>query len=232
MFKSIATGLVLAAAQSFVGSQASWAAATAPSDPPVSSQSQYAVTYQINVGHSGNIAFTAPLTTPLQQSWSVNLGGTVSYPLIAQGYVFVIVNNNELFALDLASGATKWEKLLSGGWNAVAYDNGLLFDVSQGGQLFAIKAANGKAVWDVQLPGQYYVSSPPTAQNGMVFTGGAGSGGTLYGVDEKTGNVVWTQEVENGDNSSPRSGRRRNFRELSVPILRVRTRHGRSGLAP
>jgi outer membrane protein assembly factor BamB len=204
MFRSVTAGLMLAAAQLIVGSQASRAAAAM--DPPLATQSQYAVAYQINVGHSGNIAFTTPLTTPLKQSWSVNLGGTVSYPLIADGYVFVIVNNNELFALDLAAGATKWEKLLSGGWNALAYDRGLLFDINQGGQLFAIKAASGKAVWDVQLPGQYYFSSPPTAQKGMVFTGGAGSGGTLYGVDEKTGNVVWTQGVENGDSSSPALG--------------------------
>jgi outer membrane protein assembly factor BamB len=33
--------------------------------------------------------------------------------------------------------------------------------------------------------------------------GGAGSGGTVYGVDGATGHVVWTAGVENGDDSSP-----------------------------
>src|SRR5262249_264286 len=33
--------------------------------------------------------------------------------------------------------------------------------------------------------------------------GGAGSGGTLYAIDESNGNVLWTASVENGDDSSP-----------------------------
>jgi outer membrane protein assembly factor BamB len=37
----------------------------------------------------------------------------------------------------------------------------------------------------------------------MVFVGGAGSGGTLYGVDGVTGNLLWTASVMNGMNSSP-----------------------------
>ena len=209
IFKWVAAGLALAAVQLSVVSDAAWAAATTVSaqvGQQGSAQSQYATAYQINVGHSGNIAFTTPLTTPLKRQWSVNLGGTVSYPLIADGRVFVVVNNNLLFALDLATGTTDWEKEFTGGWNAIAYDDGSLFDVDSGGQLSAYKAASGKPVWTVPLPDQYSFSSPPTAQSGMVFTGGAGDGGTVYGVDEKTGHVVWTQEVENGDNSSPALG--------------------------
>jgi hypothetical protein len=37
----------------------------------------------------------------------------------------------------------------------------------------------------------------------MVFTGGAGSGGTLYGVDDTTGALMWQASVMNGDASSP-----------------------------
>lgn len=36
------------------------------------------------------------------------------------------------------------------------------------------------------MPGQFFFSAPPTAQNGMVFTAGSGEGGTVYGVDEST----------------------------------------------
>jgi len=38
---------------------------------------------------------------------------------------------------------------------------------------------------------------------GVVYTGGAGSGGTVYAASEADGTVLWTQPVENGDNSSP-----------------------------
>ncbi len=37
----------------------------------------------------------------------------------------------------------------------------------------------------------------------MVYTGGAGEGGTVYAVREKNGSVAWTNGVANGDNSSP-----------------------------
>ena len=39
--------------------------------------------------------------------------------------------------------------------------------------------------------------------SGIVYVGGAGSGGTLYAVSESAGNVLWTASVQNGDNSSP-----------------------------
>jgi outer membrane protein assembly factor BamB len=58
-------------------------------------------------------------------------------------------------------------------------------------------------VWARQLPGQYAFSSPPTAKDGVVYVSGAGSGGTLYAVDEASGTVLATQPVANGDDSSP-----------------------------
>lgn len=67
----------------------------------------------------------------------------------------------------------------------------------------AFDAATGSINWSTSLPGQFSFSSAPTAADGMVFTGGAGGGGTVYGVSQSTGTVVWTGSVENGDDSSP-----------------------------
>jgi outer membrane protein assembly factor BamB len=67
----------------------------------------------------------------------------------------------------------------------------------------ASSASTGHVRWAIQLPLQYAFSSPPTAGNGYVYTGGAGSGGTVYAVNETTGALKWTGAVENGDNSSP-----------------------------
>ena len=39
--------------------------------------------------------------------------------------------------------------------------------------------------------------------NGTVYTGGAGSGGTLYAYAESSGHLNWRASVENGDSSSP-----------------------------
>jgi outer membrane protein assembly factor BamB len=176
-----------------------------------------AVTYQINATHTGAIQ-TKGVYPPLAVKWSVNLSATVGYSLIAEDKVFVIAGDSNvgtvnLYALGAATGKKIWGPVLipegAYWWAAAAYDNGVIYvvpDSTSGfssGAVFAYSAKTGKQLWSATLPGQYLFSSPPTAGNGMVYTGGAGSGGTVYAVREEDGSVVWTEAVENGDNSSP-----------------------------
>jgi outer membrane protein assembly factor BamB len=169
-----------------------------------------AVAYQIDVAHTGNQP-TSALTPPLTRQWSVDLGGSVSYPLVVNGRVFVTVGNTitygtALAALDVHTGARVWGPIDIGGtyyWSNAAYDQGRVYVVNFDGLLTAVDAATGATLWLQQLPGQYAFSSPPTAAGGLVFVGGAGVGGTLYAVDGTTGAVLWTAPVENGDDSSP-----------------------------
>ena len=73
-----------------------------------------AVAYQIDPAHTGSQS--DGLTPPLVQRWSRELGNsssTISYPLIVEGKVFVLVDNGNdfgtnLYALDGATGATIW----------------------------------------------------------------------------------------------------------------------------
>jgi outer membrane protein assembly factor BamB len=170
--------------------------------------SDQAVAYQLDPAHDGYQS-ASPITTPLSQAWSTNLGGAISYPLIVNGIVYVTAVNSgggtNLYALNQATGATLWSHALGGTypWSGLAYDAGQVFTVNSNGALTAFDATTGATSWSTTLPGQYSFSSPPTATNGYVYTGGAGSGGTLYAVSEATGVVAWTQSVENGDNSSP-----------------------------
>jgi outer membrane protein assembly factor BamB len=176
-----------------------------------------AVTYQINPTHTG--AHNTPgLYPPLNILWSVNLGATVSYPVLAGGNVFVLagdstVNTVSLYALDARTGVTLWGPVTipegAYWWAAAAYDNGTVFvvpDATSGfssGAIFAYAASSGDLLWTATLPSQYLYNSPPTALNGIIYTAGAGVGGTLYAVDESDGKVLWTGEVANGNNSSP-----------------------------
>jgi outer membrane protein assembly factor BamB len=176
-----------------------------------------AVTYQINPTHTG--AHNTPgLHPPLSLLWSVDLGGMVSYPLIAGGKVFVIagdssIGNDSLYALDAKTGATLWGPIIipNGAywWAAAAYDNGRVFvvpDATSGfssGAMYAYDAATGSLLWTATLPSQYLYNSPPTALNGIAYTAGAGGGGTVYAVSETNGTVLWTAGVANGNNSSP-----------------------------
>lgn len=168
-----------------------------------------AVTYQIDAAHTG--AQYDSVTPPLAQRWSRNLGGQISYPLIAGGRIFVTVTNpstngTTLYALDEANGASVWGPIDLGGsrpWSNAAYDAGRVFAVNYDGLLRAFDAASGALLWSKQLPGQSAFDSPPTASGGVVYVVGAGSGVTLYAVDEQNGAVNWTQTLFSGSDSSP-----------------------------
>ena len=96
--------------------------------------------------------------------------------------------------------------MLSGQANA-AYDNGTVFVLSSvigsAGLMQAYEAATGQLKWSTLLAGQYSFSAPPTAAHGHVYAAGAGSGGTLYAVDQSNGVMAWTRSVANGDSSIP-----------------------------
>jgi outer membrane protein assembly factor BamB len=200
----VATPLIALAGVFAAPVSSSGAATTAVPAGPTSD-----VAYQISIAHAGYSADTS-IAAPLSQKWSLSFSGGVSYPLIVGNKVYVTVANSssygtELYALNKNTGKTVWSQPISGTyyWSNAAYDAGQVFVVNYDGEMLAYNATTGALNWSEQLPGQYSFSSPPTASNGVVYVGGAGSGGTLYAVSETNGSVLWTQSVENGDNSSP-----------------------------
>jgi outer membrane protein assembly factor BamB len=199
------------------------AARLAGTVPDATTTADQAVTYQINVKHSGLLAGDS-LAPPLTQKWSHRFGRPVSYPLIADGRIFVTVGGlstygTRLFALEASTGATAWEQDVPGTyrWSNAAYDGGTVFVLNFDGLLKAFSGDAGVLKWSRQLPGQYAFTSPPTAADGIVYVGGAGSGGTLYAVDELTGAVLWTRPVANGDESSPTLSPHRVFVSYACP---------------
>jgi len=187
-----------------------WAAATlaaslavgAPADAAAPSYTD-SVAYQVTAKHDG-LAGGSALPDGLSRKWSKDLGGTVSYPVIAGGRVFVTVEHTasygtDLYAFDAQTGAALWGPVDLGGVyfiSSLAYNAGRLFAVNYDGLLRGFDPATGTQLWSRQLPGQSSFTSPVTAAGGVVYTGGAGSGGTLYAVDGRTG-------VANGDDSAP-----------------------------
>jgi outer membrane protein assembly factor BamB len=185
------------------------APASAAPDPAVPG-ADAAVAYQIGVSHDGYSPDTS-IAPPLTSEWSDKFAGGVSYPLIADGKVFVTVADSggsygtTLYALSPATGATAWSQPISGTYNFsnAAYDSGQVFVLNFDGLLRAFNAATGTLSWSVQLPGQSAFYSPPTAAGGLVYVSGSGYGGTTYAVSETSGAVVWSQEVGNPELAGP-----------------------------
>jgi outer membrane protein assembly factor BamB len=184
-------------------------ATSAASFTVTSTVADLATTYQVDPAHDG-VQTDTRLAPPFTRRWAATFSAPVSYPVIADGKVFVTVSNypsygSVLYALSQADGSVVWSKPISGVYyfSAAAYDGGRVFVINHDGLLQAFDSGTGALDWSAQLPGQYSFSSPPTAAHGVVYVGGAGSGGTLYAVDEANGALISTGSVENGDDSSP-----------------------------
>ena len=121
-----------------------------------------ATTYQLNAAHNGYLSGDS-LAPPLARRWSLSLGDAVSYPVIADGRVFVVTQRigsnvgETLYALDASTGAVLWSYELDGGnypLPGVAYDNGAVYLEGFGlrgsdrlGGLAAFDAATGAPLW-------------------------------------------------------------------------------------
>ena len=168
-------------------------------------------TYQVNPRHDGRAP--GSLATTPTVTWSKTFDDRLTYPVTGNGRVFAAVAGNgsggygtRLYAYDAATGGLAWGPVAIAGTyfiTGLSFEDHKVFAISYDGQLTAFDEATGAVQWSVDLPGQYSFTSPPTSYRGILYTGGAGSGGTLYAVDEVDGTVLWTQSVANGDHSAP-----------------------------
>ena len=161
------------------------------------------VTYQIDSNHDGDQTSEVLPTAPVQE-WSHTFDNSVSYPLIVGNRVFVTVSTDgnatgpadgsRLYA-NASDGTVLWGPTeLDGDYDRVdiAYDNGRVFATNEDGLMRSFDAANGSEEWSVDLPRQMSFTSPPSAENGVVYVSGSGNGGTLYAVNEADGTLLWT----------------------------------------
>jgi len=187
------------------------------------------VDYQADPAHTGNILFEKDFSAPLKLKWSRNLGGLVSYPVVAHQKVFVTVTNShgygtQLFALNLKNGATVWQKAIDGTYffSNATYDRDRLFVLNYDGLLQAFSADNsGTQLWSVQLADAGY-TSPPTARDGTVFVGGA----FTSAIDASSGALRWTTSIEGNDHSAPTIHNNTLYLSYSCDVYALDKRNG------
>ncbi|PIE45722.1 MAG: outer membrane protein assembly factor BamB [Gammaproteobacteria bacterium] len=113
-------------------------------------------------------------------------------PLVVGNRVFVVSNDGELVALDLASGAVKWEKDIGHAIAAgVGGDQNLVVVGSEDGVLFAFDANTGQAGWRYQLSTE--IVSPPIVVGGLVVA--RAIDGQVTAIEARSGQTVWKRDI-------------------------------------
>jgi outer membrane protein assembly factor BamB len=138
---------------------------------------------------------------------STGYGGMTATPIILGDTVYVEDMKSNVFALDRATGAVKWQHrydIATIGPNGLAAGYGMLYGaIGDTAEVFALDAATGDETWRVKLsnnsgegidmaPVVYdntvYVSTVPGNYTGF-YRGG--EKGVLYALDASTGQTIW-----------------------------------------
>lgn len=161
--------------------------------------------------------FDSPITAAnigtLTEAWSFELpgagtfGAATSAPVVLDGVVYYTDMACNVFALDGATGATVWEHRYDdacGGPNGVAVGWGKLFVFTSTNTFAALDLSTGDELWraPIEVPKNGGYTIAPLAYDGRVFLSTVpvtttsqylgGVNGTLYALDQATGDVLWS----------------------------------------
>lgn len=153
-----------------------------------------AIAHHEDASHSGNSC--TELAKPRVKKWSVTLAGAASYPLIADGLVFVTTANSDLYALHETTGKVAWGPIPLSGALSITYDGGKVFVNNFDGNVTAFNGSTGQQLWSQTTN---YFSGELVAYKGVLYVQDAGP---VFALSEQTGAVRWISGYLDGDQSS------------------------------
>jgi len=173
--------------------------------PAIAGVDPVSTTFQVDPAHDGSVTFSKRFAPPLKRRWSLDLGGPVSYPVVAGNLAIVIVGGGSigthLVAVDIDTGKVIWQKPVSVtlGASYLASDNGKVFLTTFQGPIQAYNATTGRLLWGEGKPQfLYQFDFVPVAAGGYLFTGETESGTTLYKLNETNGRLIWQKGLNGG----------------------------------
>ena len=127
----------------------------------------------------------------------------LSSPTVVDGTVYIGSGDQQVYALDAATGARRWSFATGDVVHASpAVVDGVVYIGSFDRNLYALDAATGRERWryttgnDTVIYNQVGLPSSPAVANGTVFVGGRD--GRFHAVDARSGTVRWTIDNKGG----------------------------------
>jgi outer membrane protein assembly factor BamB len=137
----------------------------------------------------------------LAVAWTHPTGSAVeSSPAIAGGVAYVGSDNDDVYALNAATGAVLWSYATGGPvYSSPAVAGGVVYVGSEDGSVYALNAATGAVLWSRATGGA--VHSSPAVAGGVVYVGS--DNGSVYALGAATGTVLWSYATGAAVFSSP-----------------------------
>jgi outer membrane protein assembly factor BamB len=133
-------------------------------------------------------------------------GAVTATPVVAGGVVYIQDMKSNVFALDLETGALRWQHRFSEtnqGPDGLAVAGDRVYGATDT-DVFALDAKRGRLLWHRNLINAHelYVNIAPQVANGLVYAATVSrppnGRGALYGLDAATGKVLWRFDTIKG----------------------------------
>lgn len=148
--------------------------------------------------------------------------GLQATPIVIDGVLYYVSANNNVWAVDAATGATLWhfaprldplakQSFYAAASRGVTVGRGKVFLGTLDGRFIALDQKSGKVLWTTQLSdlkSQYgaLFSAPPQLAGRVLFGGTTGGDqpimGKIYAVDADSGERLWTFDILKDDPAS------------------------------
>jgi alcohol dehydrogenase (cytochrome c) len=147
----------------------------------------------------------------LAPAWAFSTGGRgglEAAPIVADGKMYLVNQENDVFALDAGTGRPLWKyaykaakdaRAANGKARGVAIGYGMIFMATRDNHLVALDANTGKEAWNIEIENSAKcgcgISSAPLLVKNKVITGVTGGEsahrGYISAFEAKTGKLAW-----------------------------------------
>lgn len=145
---------------------------------------------------------TSDLPAKLELLWKYEIpkGAFEGTPAIVDGVVYLGDLDGRLVAIDLKTGAKKWEQKLETGFNtSPATRDGLLYLGDLDGKFHCFDAKDGSEKWSHETMAE--INSSANFYKDQVLVGSQDA--TLYSLDAKSGKLTWKYTIADQIRCSP-----------------------------
>jgi outer membrane protein assembly factor BamB/protocatechuate 3,4-dioxygenase beta subunit len=157
--------------------------------------------FHSDLSHTGNSTSTTPLTgAPLWTYPTRTLNYIVSSPAVANGTVYIGLNDGNVTALNATNGAFIWNyTTASSVYSSPAISDGIVYIGSNDGNIYALNTTTGNKIWNYSTGGQVW--SSPAVSDGTVYVGS--QSGYIFAFNATNGAKIWDYKAGPVALSSP-----------------------------